>query len=78
MALSIITNNDVLSESHIPENISHREKELTQLSNAINVVNTFVHGPNGSGKTLLVKKAIATKFLLIICELVFRYFSEVE
>lgn len=59
MALSIITNNEVLSESYIPENILHREKELAQLSNAINVVNTFVYGPNGSGKTLLVKKAIA-------------------
>lgn len=59
MALSIITNNDVLSESYTPKNILHRENELTHLSNAINVVNTFVYGPNGSGKTLLVKKAIA-------------------
>jgi len=48
----------VLSESHIPENILHREKELIYLSNAINVVNTFVHGPSGSGKTLLIKKVI--------------------
>jgi len=48
----------VLSESYIPRNIPHREKELSQLSNAINVVNTFVHGPSGSGKTLLIKKVI--------------------
>ena len=48
----------MLSESHIPENILHREKELIYLSNAINVVNTFVHGPSGSGKTLLIKKVI--------------------
>jgi len=54
----IIANIEVLSESHIPENILHREKELAHLSNAINVVNTFVHGPSGSGKTLLVKKII--------------------
>jgi len=54
----IIANQEVLSESHIPENILHREKELTYLSNAINIVNTFVHGSNGSGKTLLVKKVI--------------------
>jgi len=48
----------VLSKSHIPENILHREKELAHLSNAINIVNTFIHGSNGSGKTLLVKKAV--------------------
>lgn len=38
--------------------IFHRQKELTQLSNAINVVNTFVYGPSGSGMTLLIKKVI--------------------
>jgi Cdc6-like AAA superfamily ATPase len=58
VASQIITNNELLSESYIPENILHREKELTQLSNAINIVNTFIHGPSGSGKTLLIKKAI--------------------
>jgi Cdc6-like AAA superfamily ATPase len=52
----IIASHEVLSESYIPENILHREKELAQLSNAINVVNTFVYGPSGSGKTLLIKK----------------------
>jgi len=54
----IIASHEVLSESYIPENILHRQKELAQLSNAINVVNTFVYGPSGSGKTLLIKKAI--------------------
>jgi len=54
----IIANPEVLSESHIPENILHREKELAHLSNATSVVNTFIHGPSGSGKTLLVKKVI--------------------
>ena len=54
----IIGSHDVLSESFIPETILHRQKELTQLSSAINVVNTFVYGPSGSGKTLLVKKVV--------------------
>jgi len=45
-----------LSGSYTPENILHREKELALLSNAINVINTFLYGPSGSGKTLLIKK----------------------
>lgn len=58
MGSQIIFNHEVLSESYIPKNILHRQRELTQLSNAINVVNTFIHGSSGSGKTLLIKKAI--------------------
>ena len=58
MGSRIIASYEVLSESYIPENILHREKELTQLSNSINVVNTFVYGNSGSGKTLLIKKVI--------------------
>ena len=58
MGSQIIASHEVLSESYIPENILHRQKELTQLSNAINLVNTFIYGPSGSGKTLLVKKVI--------------------
>jgi Cdc6-like AAA superfamily ATPase len=54
----IVTTHEVLSESYTPENILHREKELAQLSNAINIVNTFVYGPSGSGKTLLIKKVV--------------------
>jgi Cdc6-like AAA superfamily ATPase len=53
-----IEDSGILEEEYIPENILHRQKELTQLSNAINVVNTFVYGPCGSGKTLLIKKTI--------------------
>lgn len=58
MGSRIVTTHEALSESYIPQNILHREKELTQLSSAISVVNTFVYGPTGSGKTLLIKKAI--------------------
>lgn len=56
MGSQIIASPEVLSESYIPGNILHRQKEFTQLSNAINVVNTFVYGSSGSGKTLLIKK----------------------
>ena len=58
MGSRIIANQEVLSESYTPRNILHRQKELTQLSKAINIVNTFVYGPSGSGKTLLIKKVI--------------------
>lgn len=58
MGSRIIASHEFLSESYIPENILHREKELSQLSTAINVVNTFVYGSSGSGKTLLIKKII--------------------
>ena len=58
MGSRIITTHELLSESYIPENILHRQKELVQLSNAVNVVNTFAYGPAGSGKTLLIKKVI--------------------
>jgi Cdc6-like AAA superfamily ATPase len=58
MVNRIIENSETLEEKYTPKSILHRQKELTQLSNAINVVNTFVYGPCGSGKTLLLKKTI--------------------
>jgi Cdc6-like AAA superfamily ATPase len=58
MVNRIIEDSGILEEEYIPENILHRQKELAQLSNAINVVNTFVYGPCGSGKTLLINKTI--------------------
>jgi Cdc6-like AAA superfamily ATPase len=54
----IITTPQALSESYIPETILHREKELHQISSSLNTVNTFVYGSSGSGKTMLIKKAI--------------------
>lgn len=59
MNLKIVTNSEILSQSHIPERLLHREKELSQLKNNMaNSVNTFIYGPCGSGKTSLVKKAV--------------------
>lgn len=53
-----LINPEALSQSYIPEKLLHREKEFAQLSNAIGLVNTFVYGPIGSGKTLLLKHVI--------------------
>jgi len=58
MTSRILISSEALSQSYIPERILHREKELAQLSNAIGFVNTFVHGPIGLGKTLLLKHVI--------------------
>jgi Cdc6-like AAA superfamily ATPase len=58
MVSRIIEDSEILEEEFTPKNILHRQKELAQLSNVINVVNTFVYGPCGSGKTLLIKKTI--------------------
>ena len=36
----------------------HREKEFTQTIGVLGIANSFLHGPVGSGKTLLGKKEI--------------------
>jgi len=54
----ILANPEALMQSYIPERILHREKELAQLSNTMGLVNTFVHSPIGSGKTILSKHVI--------------------
>ena len=58
MNSKILVNPKALSQSHVPDNLLHREKESTQLSNALAVVNTFVHDPVGCGKTTLLKYVI--------------------
>lgn len=58
MGSKILINPGLLSQSYIPENILHRDKEIPQLSNSIGLVNTFVHGSIGSGKTLLLRSVI--------------------
>jgi Cdc6-like AAA superfamily ATPase len=59
MNLKIIANSEILSQSFILEKLLHREKELGQLKTSMaNSINTFIYGPCGSGKTLLVKKAV--------------------
>lgn len=54
----ILINPEALSQSFIPEKLLHREKEFTQLSNTMGLVNTFVYGQIGSGKTLLLRNVI--------------------
>jgi Cdc6-like AAA superfamily ATPase len=59
MSLKIVENFEILSQFHTPESIVNREKELSQLkTNIASSVNTFVYGPCGSGKTLLIKKVV--------------------
>ena len=58
MESRIINDPEVLSEGYIPEKILNREKELAQISNSLGLVNSFIYGASGSGKTILVKKAI--------------------
>ena len=58
MSPQIIINPEALSQSYIPEKLLHREKEFTQLSNVIGLANTFLYGPIGSGKTILIKRII--------------------
>lgn len=56
---SILINPKVLSHLHIPEKILHREKEKSQLLTCLrNSTNAFLYAPSGSGKTLMIKKAI--------------------
>jgi Cdc6-like AAA superfamily ATPase len=58
MTSKIILHSGVLSQSHFPEKLLNRDRELDLLSNAIGLVNTFLYGSIGSGKTLLIKKTI--------------------
>ena len=54
----ILVNPEVLSQSFVADKLRHRDKESAQLSNALGLVNTFVHGPIGCGKTVLLKHVI--------------------
>jgi len=55
----ILINTEVLSPSYLPDRLLHRDKERTELANNLkNFINTFIHGPCGSGKTILVKHVI--------------------
>jgi Cdc6-like AAA superfamily ATPase len=58
MKPKILLEQEVLSRSHIPEKLLHREKEFEQLSRVVGSVSTFVFGMLGAGKTLLLKKVI--------------------
>jgi len=55
----IVVNVEAFSQSFIPEKILHREKELAHLlHNLQNFVSTVIIGLCGSGKTLLIKRAV--------------------
>jgi len=55
----VLSNPQVLSPLYVPEKISFRESEISQLQSAIiNQVHTFLHGDVGIGKSTLVKHVI--------------------
>jgi len=56
--MKIITNPDPLSPNYIPEKITGRESEISMLLGSMEITNTFLFGPSGIGKTLILKKTI--------------------
>jgi cell division control protein 6 len=56
---SILLDPKVLSHQHIPGKILHREKERNEILSCLkNSLNAFIYGPSGSGKSVLIKKAL--------------------
>lgn len=54
----LTVNQDIFSPFAIPEKVLFRAKEYSQLlANIRNSANTLIHGPVGSGKTALLRKA---------------------
>jgi len=59
MNSQILINPEVLLQSYSPEKLLHRDKERTELTNNLkNLINTFICGPCGSGKTTLMKHVL--------------------
>lgn len=60
MNQKIIVNSEILAQIYLPEKLLHRDKERNQLlSNLQNLVNTFICGSCGSGKTTVAKRVIS-------------------
>jgi len=56
---SILVDPKILLPFHIPDTLLHREKELNEISRRLkNSVNSFVFGPSGSGKSVMIKKVV--------------------
>ena len=57
--MSTINDIEPLRNEYIPENVLDRETEAEQLEQALETTqNVHVHGPRGTGKTLIVKKQL--------------------
>ena len=57
--MSVINDPTRLEDSFLPDPVIDREQELDQLSNGLeNLQNLHIHGPRGTGKTHLTRKAI--------------------
>ena len=56
--MKVISNPKPLSLNYVPEKVIYRESEISALLNSMEITNTFLFGPSGTGKTLILKKAI--------------------
>ncbi len=62
---SIFINEEILLPQHLPQEISHREKEMETIANSIKPLikkktpeNLFIFGPSGIGKTTCIKNIL--------------------
>ena len=65
MDKAVIKNIDVLQEDYIPEKIIGRKKEIESIASSIRplfynkpMINVFLHGPTGTGKTSVIRYII--------------------
>ena len=56
--MTVIEDSTALQQNHLPEEIINRESEQQALSENLGHRNLHIHGPRGTGKTHLVRKAL--------------------
>lgn len=56
--MTVIEDAKPLQQNHLPEEIIDRKEEQQLLSNNLSQTNLHIHGPRGTGKTHLAKKAL--------------------
>jgi len=56
--MTVIEESAPLEQNYLPEKIVDRDKEIELLSDSQDLQNFHIHGPRGTGKTLVVKKAL--------------------
>jgi len=56
--MTVIEDSTPLQQNHLPDEITDREEEQRQLSENLGHRNLHIHGPRGTGKTHLVRKAL--------------------
>jgi len=56
--MTVVEDPAPLQQDHLPEKIVNRDRERMLLSDSQDFQNIHVHGPRGTGKTLVVRKAL--------------------